>query len=84
MSYPSTTPTHLSMSYSDGVRALVDKDVQDDINDACSKLARAMSTMMDKFDSIAKQMHTLDLLRHTAPLKPRWESIRKVFTPHGV
>ena len=72
------------MSYSDGVRILVDKDVQDDINDACSKLAYAMSTMMDKFDSIAKQMHTLDLLRHTAPLKPRWESMRKVSTPRAL
>ena len=68
------------MSYSDGVRLLVDKDVQDDINDACSNLAHAMSTMMDRFDSIAKQMHTLDLLRHTAPLKPRWGSMRKVST----
>jgi len=65
------------MSYFDGVDTLVDKDVQDDINDACSKLAHSMSMMMDKFDSIAKQMHTLDLLRHTAPLKPRWESMRK-------
>ena len=72
------------MSYSDGVRILVDKEVQDDINDACSKLAYAMSTMMDKFDSIAKQMHTLDLLRHTAPLKPRWESMRKVSMPRAL
>jgi hypothetical protein len=83
MSYPSTALTR-PMSYSDGVRILVDRDVQDDINDACSKLAYAMSTMMDKFDSIAKQMHTLDLLRHTAPLKPRWESMRKVSTPRAL
>ena len=83
MSYPSPNLTR-PMSYSDGVRILVDKDVQDDINDACSKLAYAMSTMMDKFDSIAKQMHTLDLLRHTAPLKPRWESMRKVSTPRAL
>ena len=83
MSYPSTTLTR-PMSYSDGVRILVDKEVQDDINDACSKLAYAMSTMMDKFDSIAKQMHTLDLLRHTAPLKPRWESMRKVSMPRAL
>jgi hypothetical protein len=83
MSYPSTTLTR-QMSYSDGVSILIDKDVQDDINDACSKLAYAMSTMMDKFDSIAKQMHTLDLLRHTAPLKPRWESMRKVSTPRAL
>jgi len=65
------------MSYSDGVNILVDKDVQDDINDACNKLAHSMNAMMDKFDSIAKHMHTLDLLRHTAPLKPRWESMRR-------
>lgn len=72
------------MSYSDGVNILVDKDVQDDINDACSKLAHAMSTMMDKFDSVAKQLHTLDLLRHAAPLKPRWESMHKVYMPRVV
>ncbi|KAF8809624.1 hypothetical protein BYT27DRAFT_7093581 [Phlegmacium glaucopus] len=76
MPYPPTTPSK-PMSYSDGVRTLVEKGVQDDINDACGKLAHAMSTLMDKFDSIGKQMHTLDLLRHTAPLKPRWESMRK-------
>ncbi|CAA7269934.1 unnamed protein product [Cyclocybe aegerita] len=65
------------ISYADAVRTFNDQEVQDDINDACSKLAQAMSAMMDKFDSIAKQVHTIDLLRANPPLKPRWDSMRK-------
>ncbi|KAF8153200.1 hypothetical protein B0H34DRAFT_722612 [Crassisporium funariophilum] len=65
------------LSYSEAVRAFSDADVQQDLNDACGKLAHAMSAMMGKFDSIAKQMHTIDLLRLTAPIKPRWEAMRK-------
>ncbi|KAJ3515614.1 hypothetical protein NLJ89_g1653 [Agrocybe chaxingu] len=65
------------ISYADAVRTFNDQEVQDDINDACSKLAQAMNAMMAKFDSIAKQMHTIDLLRANPPLKPRWDSMRK-------
>jgi hypothetical protein len=66
------------ISYAEAVKTFNSPDVQDDINDACGKLATAMSAMMQKFDSITKQMHTIDLLRLSAPLKPRWDSVRQV------
>ncbi|KJA25325.1 hypothetical protein HYPSUDRAFT_64904 [Hypholoma sublateritium FD-334 SS-4] len=74
MSHPSKPKP---IAYADAVKTFNAADVQDDINDACGKLATAMSTLMQKFDSITRQMHTIDLLRLSAPLKPRWDSVRQ-------
>ncbi|KDR77315.1 hypothetical protein GALMADRAFT_139308 [Galerina marginata CBS 339.88] len=74
MSYPSKPKP---VSYTEVVRAFSGQDVQDDINDACGKLAHAMTAMMEKFDAITKQMHTIDLLRLSAPLVPKWDSMRQ-------
>lgn len=65
-------------SYAEAIRTFERPDVQQDLNDACGKLAHAMSTMMDKFEAITKQMHTIDLLRRSTPLKPKWDSMRQV------
>lgn len=65
------------ISYAEAVRTFNGQDVQDDVNDACGKLAHSMSAIMDKFEAITKQMHTIDLLRLSAPLRPRWDSMRK-------
>lgn len=67
-----------TLTYADVVRTLNDKGVKADINDACAKLAQAMAAIMPKFDAIAKQLHTVDLLRRDPPLKPGWEALRKV------
>lgn len=75
MSHPSKLKP---IAYADAVKTFNAPDVQDDINDACGKLATAMSALMQKFDSITRQMHTIDLLRLSAPLKPRWDSVRQV------
>jgi hypothetical protein len=72
------TATHKTLTYADVVRTLNDQGVKGDINDACAKLAQAMAAIMTKFDSVAKQLHTVDLLRRDPPLKPRWEALRKV------
>jgi len=69
---------HKTLTYADVVRTLNDQGVKGDINDACAKLAQAMAGIMTKFDSIAKQLHTVDLLRRDPPLKPGWEALRKV------
>jgi len=66
------------ISYAEAVRTFNGQDVQDDLNDACGKLAHSMSAMMDKFEAITKQMHTIDLLRLSLPLRPRWDAMRKV------
>ncbi|KAF9045319.1 hypothetical protein BJ165DRAFT_1346256 [Panaeolus papilionaceus] len=65
-------------TYFDVARTLNDNDVFDDINDACSKLHQVMGNMLEKFDAISKQMHTIDLLRLHPPFKPRWDALRKV------
>ena len=78
MSY---SPKPKPIAYADVVKTFNASDVQDDINDACGKLATAMSALMQKFDSITRQMHTIDLLRHNpppTPFKPRWDSVRQV------
>jgi hypothetical protein len=66
------------LSYADIVQTLNDQAVQQDVNSACTKLAQAMTSMKGKFEAISKQVHTVDLLRHDAPLKPRWDLMRKV------
>ncbi|KAJ2925308.1 hypothetical protein H1R20_g11732, partial [Candolleomyces eurysporus] len=67
------------LTYPEATRAFADENVRDDINDACARLGQAMSNMMERFDSVAKQMHTLDLQRLAAPLKPRWDALSKEF-----
>jgi hypothetical protein len=67
-----------TLTYADAVRTLNDKAAQGDIDDACTKLAHAVAAMMTRFDAIAKQLHTVDLLRRDQPMKPRWEALRKV------
>lgn len=70
-------------SYSEAARAFADDDVREDVTDAFGKLGRAMAGMLDKFSTVAKQMHTLDLQRVSAsapaPLKPRWDALTKDF-----
>ncbi|KAF8902623.1 hypothetical protein CPB84DRAFT_1775843 [Gymnopilus junonius] len=74
MSHP---PKVRPISYSEAVETFNSQEVQTDMNDACGKLAHAMSLMMEKFDAITKQMHTIDLLRLNAPFKPKWDSMRQ-------
>jgi hypothetical protein len=66
------------ISYSDAVNAFNSPDVQDDINNACDRLVLALSAMVQRFDSITKQMHTIDLLRFNCPMTPKWTSMRQV------
>ena len=72
------------ISYAEAARVFSGQDVQDDVNGACGKLAQAMSAMLDRFESITKQMHTIDLLRLSAPLKPRWDTMRQVSTSYSL
>lgn len=72
------TPKPRSISYPEVVGILNDNDVRSDMNDGCEKLGQAMTTILSKFDAVTKQMHTIDLLRHSPPLKSRWDAIRKV------
>ncbi|PFH50847.1 hypothetical protein AMATHDRAFT_60338 [Amanita thiersii Skay4041] len=77
-SYSNGKPA-LTSTYPDIARAFNDKDVQADLADACSKLAKATASLMSKFDTIATQLHTFDMQRQTAPMSPQWNNMRRDF-----
>jgi len=71
--------SHEPISYTDAVRIFSDGDVQADLDDACKKLAQSTVDMMQAFDSVATQLHTVDLHGLAAPTLPKWNLIRKDF-----
>ncbi|TFK31724.1 hypothetical protein BDQ12DRAFT_92884 [Crucibulum laeve] len=76
MSYLSKTQV---LTYVDAVRLFSDNSIQEDFITAFQKLSLGMMTLLENFDAIARQLHTLDLQRLTVPLKPRWDSLRNDF-----
>jgi len=70
--------SHEPISYTDAVRIFSDGDVQADLDDACKKLAQSTVDIMQAFDSVATQLHTVDLHGLAAPTLPKWNLIRKV------
>ncbi|RDB23491.1 hypothetical protein Hypma_009392 [Hypsizygus marmoreus] len=68
-----------AITYSDAVRAFNASDVQADLDDACRQLALSAVRLLDNFEYVAKQLHTIDLLGLTSPFKPQWISLRKDF-----
>lgn len=75
MSYSSKSRV---LSYGDAARSLADGDVQQDVGDACRALATTMVDIMAKFDAISKMVHSIDMLGLVVPLRPRWDSLRRV------
>ncbi|KAF9530591.1 hypothetical protein CPB83DRAFT_850588 [Crepidotus variabilis] len=76
------SPKFKPVSYAEVVKTFSDQDVQADMTNACEKLAHAMTSMVVKFDTLVKQIHTIDLLRHSSPMKPRWDAMRKDLVDH--
>ncbi|KAL0946185.1 hypothetical protein HGRIS_012446 [Hohenbuehelia grisea] len=66
-----------AMTYAEAVRTLNASDVQADISEACQKLAKTTVKMMQEFDHIAAQLHTIDLQGQSAPLLPQWNVLRQ-------
>ncbi|KAF5384293.1 hypothetical protein D9615_003237 [Tricholomella constricta] len=66
-------------SYADTVRSLNAPDIHGDLDNACGQLALTAVNLLENFDYIAKQLHTIDLLRLASPFKPQWDSLRKDF-----
>lgn len=67
------------LSYIDAIGVFNDETVIDDLNASCQKLAQSMVALMQTFEAISTQLHTLDLQGLTPePWKPRWNYIRKV------
>ncbi|KAH6910735.1 hypothetical protein BKA70DRAFT_1424393 [Coprinopsis sp. MPI-PUGE-AT-0042] len=74
---PSTIPQN--PSYPDIIHMLSDAYVKEDVEGACRGLTHAMGESAQAFESIAKQMHTIDLQRISAPFKPRWDAAFKAY-----
>ncbi|KAF8892972.1 hypothetical protein BD779DRAFT_1436539 [Infundibulicybe gibba] len=77
-SYPSSLKNK-SLSYFDAARLFNDNNVKADLNAGCERLAQTLIALMGRFDAVTTQLHTIDLQGRTAPLKPRWHTIRKDF-----
>jgi hypothetical protein len=73
---PPTIPA--TPGYLDVIQMLSDPRVKEDTEAACRGLAYAMGESVQMFESIGKQMHTIDLQRISAPFKPRWDAAFKV------
>ncbi|KAG6857520.1 hypothetical protein H0H87_002145 [Tephrocybe sp. NHM501043] len=66
-------------TYADTLRLMNSVDVQSDLDSACEQLALTAVRLLENFDYIAKQLHTIDMLGSSPPLKPQWNSLRKDF-----
>jgi len=66
------------LSYIEAAHGLVDRDVQKDVENGCRAYARSLMDILDKFESISKMVHSIDMLGLTVPLRPRWDSLHKV------
>jgi hypothetical protein len=68
-----------TVNYADTVRSVNAADVQEDLDNACEQLSSTGIRLMENFDNVAKQLHTIDLLGLTSPFKPQWNTLRKDF-----
>lgn len=66
------------LGYSEAARILTDVDVQRDSEDACRAFTKLLPDILDKFESISKLVHSIDMLGLTVPLRPRWDSLQRV------
>ncbi|KAG5335685.1 hypothetical protein C0989_000727 [Termitomyces sp. Mn162] len=67
------------VTYADALRSMNSSDVRADLDSACEQLAWTAVRLMENFDHIAKQLHTIDMLTSTPPSKSQWDSLRKDF-----
>ncbi|XP_006455288.1 hypothetical protein AGABI2DRAFT_209713, partial [Agaricus bisporus var. bisporus H97] len=68
------------LGYSEAARILTNTDVQRDSEDACRAFTKLLPDIMEKFESIAKLIHSIDMLSLTIPLRPRWDSLQRDFS----
>jgi hypothetical protein len=77
MSHPSKQK---AITYAEAVRTLNMDDVQADLDDACEQLALSLVELTEKFDIVAKLLHTTDLQGTTTTLGAQWNVLSKVMT----
>ncbi|KAG6811620.1 hypothetical protein H0H92_006584 [Tricholoma furcatifolium] len=60
------------ITYADALRSLNGADVQADLNSAFEQFALTTARLLESFDNVARQLHTVDLLGFAPPFKPQW------------
>ncbi|KAJ7164980.1 hypothetical protein C8R46DRAFT_301577 [Mycena filopes] len=73
----SQKPTRRPLSYLDVVRSLI--DLEPDLKDAFKNLAQSTVRLKQGFDSIATQLHSVDIQAMMPPLKPQWNLTRREY-----
>ncbi|KAJ6588461.1 hypothetical protein B0H19DRAFT_207242 [Mycena capillaripes] len=73
----STHQKRKPLSYMDVIRCF--NDLEPDLKDACQNLAQSTVQLMQGFDSIAVQLHSVDLQALMPPVKPQWKLIRREY-----
>ncbi|KAJ7031638.1 hypothetical protein C8F04DRAFT_695714 [Mycena alexandri] len=63
------------LSYIDVVRSF--GDLETDLKDACKNLAQSTVQLKQGFDSIATQLHSVDIQAVMPPIKPQWDLTRR-------
>ncbi|KAJ7130132.1 hypothetical protein C8R44DRAFT_61510 [Mycena epipterygia] len=63
------------LSYMDVLRIF--NELETDLKDACKNLAQSTVQLTQGFDSIAMQLHSVDLQAMMPPVKPQWKLIRR-------
>jgi len=66
---------HTPLSYADVV--LLFNELEKDLKDACKSLAQSTVQLMQAFNTIATQLHSVDLQAIMPPVKPQWKIIRR-------
>ncbi|KAG5649430.1 hypothetical protein H0H81_003917 [Sphagnurus paluster] len=75
----STAAKKVTITYADVVHSINAPEVQEDLDNACEQMALTALRLIENFDFITKQLHTIDLLRLSSPFNPHWISLRKQF-----
>ncbi|KAJ6511376.1 hypothetical protein C8R47DRAFT_963807 [Mycena vitilis] len=65
------------LSYMDVIRCF--NELESDLKDACQNLAQSTVQLLQGFDSIAVQLHSVDLQASMPPAKPQWKLIRREY-----
>ncbi|KAJ7481627.1 hypothetical protein FB451DRAFT_1129986 [Mycena latifolia] len=66
------------LSYMDVVRIFNELDA--DLKDASKDLAQSTVRLLQDFDSIATQLHSVDIQALMPPVKPQWKLLRRDYT----
>ncbi|KAG6835228.1 hypothetical protein H0H93_003715 [Arthromyces matolae] len=75
----STSKAKVTVTYADVLKSLNTPELQADLDSALEQLSTTVVRLVESFECIAKQLHTIEMSGSTPPFKKRWSSLRKEF-----